>query len=277
VCADSQSEILQKLDDVGSVLREGREQCRYGEALKNTCFLDSYREDKLALILNLDTFLEGNDVWRSGLDGKTRTANNFTVSIFHHNSPDASVWLQSEQKQMLVRNIEIVKGVDHAVVPSFVRLNIGNDSLEESWASGVYFNPMKGGFQLFPSIPNREFGELGTGSGDVSFDGAHPCVIERGMKIMKGISSDQRQTQQRFLDLRDVILDASKIAKLRSQGHGWKKISRELGVGVSTVLRIAHEARETGSENPKPQTSRTPARKIRIDSASGSAVAQAFR
>jgi DNA invertase Pin-like site-specific DNA recombinase len=40
-----------------------------------------------------------------------------------------------------------------------------------------------------------------------------------------------------------VILDASKVAKLRAQGLGWKKISRELGVGVSTVLRISQEAR----------------------------------
>jgi DNA invertase Pin-like site-specific DNA recombinase len=74
-----------------------------------------------------------------------------------------------------------------------------------------------------------------------------------------------------------VVLDASKIAKLRAQGLGWKKISRELGVGVSTVLRIAQEDGKGGSENPKPQHSRTPARKIRIDSAGGSAAAAAFR
>jgi len=74
-----------------------------------------------------------------------------------------------------------------------------------------------------------------------------------------------------------VVLDASRIAKLRAQGVGWKKISRELGVGVGTVLRIVHEAREGGSENHKSQTSRTPIRKIRIDSAGGSAVAHAFR
>jgi len=74
-----------------------------------------------------------------------------------------------------------------------------------------------------------------------------------------------------------VILDGSKIAKLRAQGLGWKKISRELGVGISTVLRIAHEAREGGSENSKPQILRTRGRKICIDSPSGTAVAQVFR
>jgi len=64
------------------------------------------------------------------------------------------------------------------------------------------------------------------------------------------------------------------IAKLRAQGLGWKKISRELGVGLSTLLRVAQEG---GSESPKPKTLRTLGRKTRIDSAGGSAVAAAFR
>jgi DNA invertase Pin-like site-specific DNA recombinase len=73
-----------------------------------------------------------------------------------------------------------------------------------------------------------------------------------------------------------VILDASKIAKLRAQGYGWKKISRELGVGVSTVLRIAQEAGKSGSENPHMKTFRTPARKTRFDSAGGSGCRRSF-
>jgi DNA invertase Pin-like site-specific DNA recombinase len=73
-----------------------------------------------------------------------------------------------------------------------------------------------------------------------------------------------------------VVLDPSRIAALRAQGLGWKKISRELGRGVGTVLRIAHEAPEAGSKNPTPQTFRTPLRKTRLDSAGGSTVTAAF-
>ena len=47
-------------------------------------------------------------------------------------------------------------------------------------------------------------------------------------------------------------------------------------VGVSTVLRIAQEAGKSSSENHKSQTFRTPVRKIRIDSAGGSAVTAAL-
>ena len=40
-----------------------------------------------------------------------------------------------------------------------------------------------------------------------------------------------------------VVLDVAKIATLRAQGWGWKKIASELGVGVGTVRRVAQEAR----------------------------------
>jgi DNA invertase Pin-like site-specific DNA recombinase len=40
-----------------------------------------------------------------------------------------------------------------------------------------------------------------------------------------------------------VVVDAARIRVLRAQGLGWKVISRKLGVGVSTVLRAAREAR----------------------------------
>jgi DNA invertase Pin-like site-specific DNA recombinase len=53
------------------------------------------------------------------------------------------------------------------------------------------------------------------------------------------------------------VIDPARIAALRKSGLGWKKISKELGVGVGTVPRIAQEASEGGSRNPKAQTFRT--------------------
>jgi DNA invertase Pin-like site-specific DNA recombinase len=37
------------------------------------------------------------------------------------------------------------------------------------------------------------------------------------------------------------IVDARQLAGLRAQGFGWKKISREMGIGVGTLYRIARE------------------------------------
>jgi DNA invertase Pin-like site-specific DNA recombinase len=47
-----------------------------------------------------------------------------------------------------------------------------------------------------------------------------------------------------------IVLDASRIADLRQAGLGWKKISAQLGLGVGTVLRIAHEARAVVQKTP---------------------------
>jgi len=37
------------------------------------------------------------------------------------------------------------------------------------------------------------------------------------------------------------VVDAQRIAELRTRGVGWKKISRETSVGVGTLYRLAAE------------------------------------
>ena len=54
-----------------------------------------------------------------------------------------------------------------------------------------------------------------------------------------------------------VAVDSRRIAVLRTQGFGWKKIAREMGIGVSTVLRAAPERNLRGSVNPEKSASRS--------------------
>src|SRR5580704_14051666 len=37
------------------------------------------------------------------------------------------------------------------------------------------------------------------------------------------------------------VVDARRLAGLRAQGFGWKKISREMGIGVGTLYRLARD------------------------------------
>jgi len=46
-----------------------------------------------------------------------------------------------------------------------------------------------------------------------------------------------------------VIVDRSRIASLRAQGHGWKAIAREMRLGVGTVLRAARKDGLLGFED----------------------------
>jgi DNA invertase Pin-like site-specific DNA recombinase len=52
-----------------------------------------------------------------------------------------------------------------------------------------------------------------------------------------------------------VTVDAHKIASLRAQGIGWKKIARELGIGVSTVLRAAQDDGKVVRQSPSESVS----------------------
>jgi DNA invertase Pin-like site-specific DNA recombinase len=46
------------------------------------------------------------------------------------------------------------------------------------------------------------------------------------------------------------VLDVRRINELRKAGRGWKAIAREMGCGVSTVLRVAQIAPQRGSTIP---------------------------
>ena len=41
-----------------------------------------------------------------------------------------------------------------------------------------------------------------------------------------------------------VVVDGKRLAALRAQGLGWRKTARALGIGISTVLRVANSAAE---------------------------------
>jgi DNA invertase Pin-like site-specific DNA recombinase len=55
-----------------------------------------------------------------------------------------------------------------------------------------------------------------------------------------------------------IILDRMQIATLRAQGAGWKRIAKQLGCGVSTVLRVAQEGPLRGSVIPLKTARRSP-------------------
>ena len=62
---------------------------------------------------------------------------------------------------------------------------------------------------------------------------------------------DRARSRGRCLGRPKKAVDHRRIGALRSQGLGWKKIARQMGIGVSTVLRVAREAGLSGSITPE--------------------------
>jgi DNA invertase Pin-like site-specific DNA recombinase len=66
--------------------------------------------------------------------------------------------------------------------------------------------------------------------------------LERGLiveRVKAGLRNAKAKGKQ--LGRPKKVLDAKRIAKLRAQGVGWKRIAAEMAVGVGTIYRIALE------------------------------------
>jgi DNA invertase Pin-like site-specific DNA recombinase len=61
-------------------------------------------------------------------------------------------------------------------------------------------------------------------------------IVER---VKAGLRNARAKGKTLGRPRRDV--DAARIGALRSRGFGWKRIAREMGCGVSTVLRVSQE------------------------------------
>ena len=70
--------------------------------------------------------------------------------------------------------------------------------------------------------------------------------LERSL-IVKRVKAGLRNARAKGKRLRRprTILDTKRIATLRAQGVGWKRIAAGLGVGVGTIYRVALEGSKT--------------------------------
>ena len=59
-------------------------------------------------------------------------------------------------------------------------------------------------------------------------------------RVRSGLAAAKARGKQ--LGRPRVVVDGLKIAELRAEGHGWKAIAAELGVGVGTILRAAKQS-----------------------------------
>jgi hypothetical protein len=210
MCAKSQSErqseILHKLDNVANSLRELGENFRYLDAVVKAGIRQHYVKGQLALILNLNLRIEGDDVRRIGSCLNAKSFESFTGVILHNNVLDSGHWRQGEQNQMLVRDVELVKSVEEcAVLPSFVRLYIGDEQIEDGRIrDGVYANPVERTFKVLQRSVDRKLSAFAVKSGDMLFEQSDPSEIERGSEIVNRISDDQSNVVCIFSKLQRV-------------------------------------------------------------------------
>jgi len=86
--------------------------------------------------------------------------------------------------------------------------------------------------------------DLGTPLGRLMFQIISAMAEFERALIQERVKGGLRHAQSKGkrLGRPTIVVDRSRIASLRAQGRGWKKIAAELGVGVGAVLRAASRA-----------------------------------
>lgn len=205
MCSESQSDILKQLDNVISVLREAREQAIYWDRMKNTCILQSYRDGKFSLVLDLNITFKINAERAGALDGNRIACVGLTAFVTNRDSAHVAMRGQSQGQQMFVRNIDIVYGPDNLVVPSIIWLDPVENKFPQFFKPGIYLNAVEGVFDKLPRLPDREtcFGIqfVGQAPGN-DFD---PREIERSPNVVDSIPDDQGYAPKLPFDIRDCV------------------------------------------------------------------------
>jgi hypothetical protein len=116
------------------------------------------------------------------------------------NVPVISGW---DEQFVLVPDVQLMKRAK-IEVPSIVRLYLAEDKSGESRAGSA--NPAKSRYKL---VNGRVYGkfEAHVSTGHERANRLEPCIIESGLKVVNGITHDQRKLRQIAKPLQ-VIVDA---------------------------------------------------------------------
>jgi hypothetical protein len=198
-------ELRKSLHNTENVLAETAKQYAYWSVLEGTNFLESYRKGELAFILNADVCVEGNNHGTGAQSFSAYSESVVTVLLSYFDSSNISDGTQLEKKHMFVRDVEIVKDADYAVVRSVVRLYVGHQKIEKVGRETVYLDPVKGRFQFLPAIAGRELSFVSRGLDGNSFGSFKPSEIQCGAEIVNCVTHDQRKFLKVQVQLGDAM------------------------------------------------------------------------
>jgi len=182
------SDIFQDINRVTDELDKRLERVKYLKALKTCKISEGYRDGKLSLIFDMPISLgQINSVWPRTSGDPSCSSDGFSCFfIFESDAADSGNGNHGDQEQVLIRNVQCVKGED-VIVPSRVRLYIGENPFVEPRAESVYFSPFKGVFHSLSGFAEGKLGKIIQRCGKEFLDCSNPRVIEGRPKIVDGI------------------------------------------------------------------------------------------
>lgn len=189
-----------KADEFNQVVQRWHEK----SALERHSLAESYARNALAAICNLEMIVPRKGL-RSGVrrnDQPVSDGKFFASVVYRSNTLDNRELAMSDQKPMLILDVEVMEVEKHLTLPSTVWLYpIYQESLD--LFAGSLFQSSNGSFKCLLGFTERELGVSGRGSKDLN-----PSMIQCRSEVMDSISQDEDKFVWRGLspsDAEDIL------------------------------------------------------------------------
>jgi hypothetical protein len=196
-------EDLQNSED--AVLKKA--QCRrYLNILKRTSLAEQYANGKLAMILDVVPYREVEVEGTVPVHGEGRDILGSSRLILHRSAFESAVSDYWNQQLVLIDNIEIVKSPE-GIIPSTIRLYVGDDRLVDSRCGQIYVSSAQLTFETLARFGEGESRVL-VNDGEIDpLRDNKPCVIQRGSEIVNGVPDNQGHLPKQSRGVPRMILE----------------------------------------------------------------------
>lgn len=197
---------LQCIRDANSNFRKIIQNSRNWNALQQMDLLEGYRNGDFALILHIAVGVNDRMEGALASDGQSISSRNAFL-ILQSESLNVGGMKQGNQKDVLIRNVEIVKAPQQevSIIRSFVRLYVGNHSFVEGGTQAVYLSAFESVFKQFLAVENRELGVTVLDIRNVLSDCACVCVVESRSNVVDSIPDNERHVLCDFCLIRAAV------------------------------------------------------------------------
>jgi hypothetical protein len=164
---------------------------RYLRVLDRSRLAEQYANGEIAMIfdvtsrreIEVDSTINGDGVGSDFLKS--------AKLILHRNAIQCPMGDYWKQQFVLIDNVEIVKSAE-GIIPSTVRLYLGQEGTKDDRGGDVYVSPFDPVFEFFPRFREGESRVLVNDSGINLLRNNEPSVIQRRSEVVDCISDDQR-------------------------------------------------------------------------------------
>jgi hypothetical protein len=215
-CAARPSNALQELNDVERDFRKIVEQADDFDALKSVNILQAYKEGKVTMILNFTVPPDKETDRPISTNRNSISPGSFAQLVYQRKALDCGTNECGDKEFVFVSGIQVTEVNEHgaSIIPSAVRLYIGDNPVVQGRGQFMYFDALERAFKVSLSRADWKFRPLSLGGTCVLHDGPYIGMVDSTVEVMDGISDNHPQLCQKTVDFGRSVSNLLQVLRI---------------------------------------------------------------